>query len=103
METATLATIIIAGLSFFTSSIITFFKVGKIAKGIETTDKVVDKMIADAEEYKKIHDSEHKEMYDHIYSNQREISSVGATMQEVLKWLDRIEKKLDSAIAGGDK
>lgn len=101
METATLVTIIIAGAGFFTSSIVTFFKVGKIAKGIETTDRVVDKMILDSEKYRKEHEGEHKEMYDHIYSNQREISSVGATMQEVLKWLDRIEKKLDSAISGG--
>lgn len=60
-------------------------------------------MITKVGEYRKTHDQEHKEMYDHIYSNQREISSVGATMDEVLKWLDRIEKKLDSVIAGGDK
>ena len=75
----------------------------KNAKGIETTDENVDRLVSEMNEYKSNHACEHKEMYDHIYANQREISTVGATMEEVLKWLDRIEKKLDSAIAGGHK
>jgi uncharacterized protein Yka (UPF0111/DUF47 family) len=100
MQLPTLITIIITGISFFASSLALFFKVGKIAKGIEDTDKKVNKMETDLDAYKREHDAEHKTLCDNIYSNQREMSAVGATVQEILKWLERIEKKLDSAISG---
>ena len=103
MQITTLVTIIITGISFFASSLALFFKVGKIAKGIEDTDRKVNKMETDLDVYKREHDSEHKSLCDTLYANQREMSAVGATVQEILKWLERIEKKLDSAISGGGK
>lgn len=99
MKFETWITIILAGLAFFGSSLGLFFKIGKVAKGVENTDKDVDGIKADLFGYKEAHGKEHEKLDNLVYGNQREITAVGATMQEVLKWLDRIEKKLDSAIS----
>jgi len=103
METATWATIIIAAIGFLGTSLVSFFKVGKIAKGIEVTSKDVEEMSKAFSCYKEAHAEEHKKAEDMTHENNRRITGIEATNDGFGKWLERIELKLDSAIARGDK
>jgi hypothetical protein len=100
MKFETWVTIILAGLAFFGSSLGLFFKIGKVAKGVENTDKDVDEVKKDLCGFKDTHKVEHDKLENLVYGNQRETSAISATLQEVLKWLERIDKKLDEGRAG---
>ncbi|MCK9570429.1 hypothetical protein M0R72_15890 [Candidatus Pacearchaeota archaeon] len=103
METATWATIVIAAIGFLGTSLISFFKVGKIAKGIEVTSKDVEEMSKSFTCYKEAHAEEHKKNDDMAHENNRRIAGLDATVDGFGKWLERIELKLDNAISRGEK
>jgi hypothetical protein len=100
MKFETWVTIILAGLAFFGSSLGLFFKIGKVAQKGENTDKSMEEVKKDLCEYKDTHKIEHDKIENLVYGNQRETSAISATLQEVLKWLERIDKKLDDGRAG---
>jgi len=100
MKFETWVTIILAGLAFFGSSLGLFFKIGKVARGVENTDKDIEDVKKDLCGFKEVHRTEHDKLDNLVYGNQRETSAISATLQEVLKWLERIDKKLDDTRAG---
>jgi hypothetical protein len=100
MKFETWVTIILAGLAFFGSSLALFFKIGKVARGVEKAEEDVKEIKGDLCGYKDIHKVEHDKLDNLVYGNQRETSAISATLQEVLKWLERIDKKLDDTRAG---